>query len=796
MRLAIPVLVCFAATCSADGPPALSARDPEIEAVLRDVSEARIRSRIERLASFGTRHTLSETKSDTRGIGGARSWIKAEFDRMASASGGRLVVSMDSFLQPPGRRVKVETEIVNVVATLPGRRSPDRVIVIGGHYDSICSINSDSTSDAPGANDDASGTAVVLELAEILSRKDFDATIVFVAFAGEEQGLLGSTHFADEWAKAGRSIEAMMTNDIVGNTQGSGGRRDNRSVRVFSEGLPDPKTSPLSARLRAVGGENDGPSRQLARFVDETASLYHPRFRARPVFRSDRYLRGGDHMPFLAKNIAAVRFTEASENFERQHQDVRVKDGVEFGDVPSKVDFAYVADVARVNASVVATLALAPPPPGEATIETKAVENDTSLSWKAVPDADLSGYEVIWRETTAPFWEHALWVGDADASHSARPLEGRPPFRDSRRRQGRTSRPGELPPARAATGGEGLTSRLSSLDRSIDESPRLRPLRRARPGPLRPRHAAARAGAGPGPGQDDRLAGESVRPTRRPRALRRAAEAAVDPRLRRGRRRRQGRPRPPGMAREGEAGHGHQRRGGQLGRVRRDPGRVRPDPWRATSPTSRSPRSSSIRPRSLAMVRHVLAVPKGAWLLQTAAGSELGKMVIRLAKHDGIRTINVVRRREAMAELTSLGADVVICSADGPIDAQVRAIVGDEGVHHALDPVGGDSGTEAFNSLAADGMLVVYGTLTGEPIRVDSRRMIAGKRVIRGFWLGHWMKERSIPQSLILFREIAALMRSGVLTTEVGPSFGFDRIAEAVREAERPGRRGKVLLRP
>ena len=198
----------------------------------------------------------------------------------------------------------------------------------------------------------------------------------------------------------------------------------------------------------------------------------------------------------------------------------------------------------------------------------------------------------------------------------------------------------------------------------------------------------------------------------------------------------------------------------------------------------------------LAMVRHVLEVPKGAWLLQTAAGSELGKMVIRLAKHDGIKTINVVRRREAMAELTALGADAVICSADGPIDAQVRAIVGESGVHHALDPVGGDTGTEAFNALAADGMLVVYGTLTGEPIRIDSRKMIAGKRVVRGFWLGHWMKERSIPQSLLLFREVASLMRSGVVTSEVGRSFRMDQIAEAVREAERSGRRGKVLLRP
>lgn len=327
MRPFAPILVALVSIAGADAPPVISARDPEIEAILRSVSEERIKSRIETLAGFGTRHTLSDTASDVRGIGAARRWIKGEFDRMAMAGGGRMVVALDSYMQPPARRVKVETEIVNVVATLPGKRSPDRVIVVGGHYDSICSNNGDSTTEAPGANDDASGTAVVMELAEVMSTHEFDATIVLVAFAGEEQGLLGSTHFAEEAAKAGKAIEAMITNDIVGNTEGSGGRRDNRTLRVFSEGLPDPKTSPLAARLRAVGGENDSPSRQLARFVDESASLYVPRFRAKPIFRSDRYLRGGDHMPFLARNFPAVRFTEASENFDRQHQDVREQGG-------------------------------------------------------------------------------------------------------------------------------------------------------------------------------------------------------------------------------------------------------------------------------------------------------------------------------------------------------------------------------------------------------------------------------------------------------------------------------------
>jgi Zn-dependent M28 family amino/carboxypeptidase len=307
------------------------------------------------------------------------------------------------------------TELVNVIATLPGTQpeSAARTIVVSGHYDSIPSMRGEATDpnvDAPGANDDASGTAVVLELAEVLSSRKFDATIVFAAFVGEEQGLLGSGHFADEARAAGRDIEAMITNDIVGNTEGGDGRRENRTIRVFSEGLPD---SPLGARLRAVGGENDSPSRQLARFVRETAEAYSPEFRVRMVFRADRYGRGGDHQPFLRRGYAAVRLTEPAENYTRQHQDVRTEGGVAFGDVVSGVDFPYVAAVARVNAAVVASLALAPPPPADTTIEARGSGYDTTLSWSWSPVPDLAGYEVVWRDTTAGDWEHARWVGDA-----------------------------------------------------------------------------------------------------------------------------------------------------------------------------------------------------------------------------------------------------------------------------------------------------------------------------------------------------------------------------------------------
>jgi hypothetical protein len=267
----------------------------------------------------------------------------------------------------------------------------------------------DTTTAAPGADDDASGVACVLELARVMSHYQFGATIVFLAVAGEEQGLNGSTHWA-EAAKARKAdIEAMLDNDIIGSSRSGDGVVDRSTVRLFAQGIP-PSASPDDAllALERAGGENDTPPRELARAVKEVAAAYVPSMRVRVIYRTDRYLRGGDHLPFLERGYPAVRFTEPAEDFRRQHQDVRVENGVQYGDTPDHVDFAYTADVTRVNGAALAVLARAPAPPRDVQIEAARLENDTTLRWAANSEADLAGYRIVWRETTSPFWEHAL----------------------------------------------------------------------------------------------------------------------------------------------------------------------------------------------------------------------------------------------------------------------------------------------------------------------------------------------------------------------------------------------------
>jgi hypothetical protein len=396
-------------------------RNPKISQIIRDIDARRIEQSIRKLVSFGTRNTLSEQNNPNRGIGAARDWLFAEFTKAAEQSGGRMTVEKQTFEQPKGDRIPAPTTITNVVATLKGTQpeSRDRIYVVSGHYDSMCGSATNATCDAPGANDDASGTAAVLEMARAMARHEFDATLVFMAVAGEEQGLYGSIHFAEQAKQKAMDIEGMFTNDIVGNSLGGNGVRDTRTVRVFSEGVPSNETTEQANTRRGVGGENDSPSRQLARFIAETASANVPGMKVMMVYRRDRYLRGGDHRPFLERGYAAVRFTETNEDYNHQHQNVRVENGVQYGDLTEFVDFNYIANVSRVNAAALGTLALAPARPKNVGIVTARLTNDTDLKWDANKEPDLAGYEIVWRDTTSPVWTNSKMVGNV-TSYSAK----------------------------------------------------------------------------------------------------------------------------------------------------------------------------------------------------------------------------------------------------------------------------------------------------------------------------------------------------------------------------------------
>ena len=388
-------------------------RNRTIAAIVRDIDARNIEQTIRKLVSFGTRNTLSEQNDPNRGIGAARDWLYAEFLKAAEASGGRMTVEKQSYEQPKAARVPQPTIVTNIVATLKGTQpeSTDRIYVVSGHYDSMCNSPTDAKCDAPGANDDASGTAAVLEMARVMAKHEFEATIVFMAVAGEEQSLLGATHFAEQAKQKNWSIDAMFTNDIIGNTLGGNGVRDRGSVRVFSEGVPSNETPAEANTRRSVGGENDSASRQLARFIKEMGERYVPQMKVMMIYRRDRYGRGGDHIPFLERGWPAVRFTEVNEEFRHQHQNVRVENGVQFGDLPEFVDFAYVANVARVNAVSLAVLALAPARPKAVTILSQRLSNDTELRWEVNKEPDLAGYEIVWRETTAAVWTNSQAVG-------------------------------------------------------------------------------------------------------------------------------------------------------------------------------------------------------------------------------------------------------------------------------------------------------------------------------------------------------------------------------------------------
>lgn len=392
--------------------------DPQIKAALSEISAAQIQSDIEKLVSFQTRSTLSAQDpasiSSGKGIGSAREWIKAEFDRFSHDCAGCLEVKTDTFTQPVSERVASPTVIGNVYAILKGTNSEDakRIVLVTGHYDSRNSSNENVTDPAPGANDDASGTAVSLECARVLSKLKFPGTIIFLTVAGEEQGLYGSKHFAQFAKSQGWQIAAALNNDIVGGDQSPG--QDPKIVRVFSESIPQGATEAEVRRISALSGENDSSSRELARYIAETARTYQTEVKPLLEFRRDRFLRGGDHISFNEVGYPAVRFTEFRENFTRQHQNVRTENGIEYGDLPKFVNFDYVANVARINAATLAALAAAPGPPRNVKLETKELTNDSTLHWEAPADGRATAYEVLWRATSAADWEHSEQVLNAN----------------------------------------------------------------------------------------------------------------------------------------------------------------------------------------------------------------------------------------------------------------------------------------------------------------------------------------------------------------------------------------------
>ena len=388
--------------------------NPEIQKMVKEISAKNIEASIRKLVSFGTRNTLSEQDNPARGIGAARDWIFGEMSKISTDCGNCLTVEKQTFLQQPtaNKRVLEPTNLTNVVATLKGTTDPGRVYVVSGHYDSMCTSPSDAKCDAPGANDDASGTAAVIELARVMSKRKFDATIVFMTVPGEEQGLLGATYFAEQAKQTKMNIEGMFTNDIIGGVTSQKDSPNRNKVRVFSEGVPSSETEAEAGTRRSVGGENDSASRQLARFIKEQSDKYLKNFSVWMIYRRDRYLRGGDHIPFLERGFTAVRVTEADEDYTHQHQNVRTENGTFYGDTPEFVDFEYVANVTRVNMISLASLALAPAKPKGVGIVTARLTNDTDLKWDASVDADLAGYEVVWRDTTVPVWTNSVFVGN------------------------------------------------------------------------------------------------------------------------------------------------------------------------------------------------------------------------------------------------------------------------------------------------------------------------------------------------------------------------------------------------
>jgi hypothetical protein len=399
----------FAALCVVGVGSAFAADQPILRAIATAPDPDQLRATVQKLVTFGTRHTLSDTVS-ARGIGAARRWTQARFEQISHECGGCLEVILPS-QTVTGKRVPTPTLVVDVVAIQRGILDPARVVVLTGHVDSRVSDVMNSTADAPGADDDASGVAVVLEAARVLSRYKFPATIVYGVLSGEEQGLYGGKVLA-EYAKAqGWRVEANLNNDIVGGTIGQNGVSSNTRLRVFSEGTRDVETAEEAKERRSQGGEDDSASRNVARYVKSVAEAYIPNWTVAMIYRLDRFGRGGDHAAFNALGFPAIRFTENAEDYRHQHQDLRTEGGIEYGDTVAHVDFNYLAKVAATDMLAAASMVSAPPPPGAVKLS-GAVASDTRLEWSPVPNA--AGYRVYWRDTTAANW---TFVRDAGNGH-------------------------------------------------------------------------------------------------------------------------------------------------------------------------------------------------------------------------------------------------------------------------------------------------------------------------------------------------------------------------------------------
>ena len=410
------------AAVTADGAksaaPSVTSFDPALRALIGQIDPNRVQAIIEKLVSFGTRHTASSQTDPNRGIGAATAWVLAQMQGFAAVPGSNLSVQQQTFVQPVSNRIPVPTTITNVIATLQGTASPERFYVITGHLDSRVTDVLDFTSDAPGADDDGSGVAVVMELARVFATKQFPGTLIFATVAGEEEGLYGSAHMAAQMAAAGNDVQGMFSNDIVGTGDAHDGTKpDPFTLRLFMEGVPTAATANQIALMQAVGGENDSLSRNLGRFVVDNAPFGLTTMNIRPIWRRDRYLRASDHVSFQSQGYPAARFTEPRENFNHEHQNTQVVNGVQLGDLIQYVDFNYIARVAGVNAATLWALATAPGTPKNTVVHTTppatfSGTNLTTLQWSANPEPNLAGYEVVTRETTSEGWENVISVGN------------------------------------------------------------------------------------------------------------------------------------------------------------------------------------------------------------------------------------------------------------------------------------------------------------------------------------------------------------------------------------------------